>query len=355
MRYGRCARVDAGHVAATDLPNDWNVSCDDTRPLVAIVLVGYGEKGTTAACIASLATIDYASLSIIYVDNASPDDALGHVRSEFPDVLAIPSGGNLGYCGGNNVGIALALERGAAFILLLNPDTVVCNPKFVSRLVDYMRDNPHVGKVGPKVYLRSRDVVQNTILHWPSLAGSVASVLSTLWRSSSRSTSATVTQARDVAALNGCCVLVRAEMIRDVGMLDATFWGYVDEVEWDWRAERAGWKRHFVPVDSIVHLQREGGYGFASRVNFYIKRNTALWYAKTGKWASMAAWMAVTLAIAIARCAASPFLGRSPAEFGRFVVELARAYAGILHGLVRGNRSGGLAGIGTLSARKCDR
>ena len=98
---------------------------------MAIVVVGYNEKGIASDCLRSLESVDYVPRKVIYVDNDSPDGSLEHVQVSFPNVLAIPSGGNLGYCGGNNVGIAGALEIGADFILILNPDTVVCNPGFI--------------------------------------------------------------------------------------------------------------------------------------------------------------------------------------------------------------------------------
>lgn len=309
---------------------------DRPRPSVAIVVVGYNESAIVSDCLRSLRTIDYAPLSVIYVDNDSPDGSLEHVRTRFPEVTAIPSGGNLGYCGGNNVGIARALGEGAEFVLILNPDTVVCNPGFVATLVDYMLAHPAVGKTGPKVYLRQSGTVQNTILEWPSIVRSVRSILRTLLRREGGPKSAAVTVPTDVESLNGCCLFVRADALRDVGLYDAAFWGYVDEVDWDWKAARAGWQRHYVPVESIIHLQKVTGYDFASRANHYLKRNTALWYAKTGKWVSMTVWMMVTLAIAAARALFSPLLGRSPGPYFRFLGTLAAAYARVVSDLASG-------------------
>lgn len=311
----------------------------DTRPLVAIVVVGHNEKPLVSDCFRSLRTIDYAPLLVVYADNESSDGSLEHVKTEFPEVIGIPSGGNLGYCGGNNVGITRALEAGARFVLILNPDTIVCNPGFITTLVDYMLVHPEVGKVGPKVYLYDRGNVQNTILEWPSIVVSFRSVLETLLRRKRTAKSALVTVPIDVESLNGCCALVRAEALRDVGLYDPGFWCYVDEVDWDWQAARAGWQRHYVPVESIVHLPRPANYDFASRANYYMKRNTALWYAKNGKWISALAWMSITLIVALGRCILAPFLGRSPIKYCRFLGKLAAAYAGVVADLVRGKVS----------------
>lgn len=306
------------------------------RPLVSIVVVGYNDKAVTSECLRSLESLDYRPLNVIYVDNDSPDGSLEHVRAVFPNVIAMPSGGNLGYCGGNNVGIALALDGGAEFVLILNPDTIVCNPSFIATLIDYMLANPTVGKVGPLVYLRKYGVVQNTILGWPSIAGSLFSVLDKLVPAKQLPKSQSVTTPTEVPSLNGCCLLIRADALRDVGLYDAAFWCYMDEVDWDWQAEQAGWKRHYVPVESIVHLQKESGYDFASRANYFMKRNTAIWYAKTGKWLSLAAWIGITLSIAVARALFAPLLGRSPLKYARFTFQLATAYAVVVIDAVRG-------------------
>jgi GT2 family glycosyltransferase len=306
------------------------------KPVVAIVVVGYNDKGVVCDCLRSLRRLDYRPTLVIYVDNDSTDGTLEAVRAEFPEAIALASGGNLGYCGGNNVGIARALESGAAYVLILNPDTIVWNSAFVTELVDYMTAHTTVGKLGPKVFLRQPGVVQNTILDWPTIAGSFLSVLGKLVPGQRTPRSEAVTAPTTVPSLNGCCLLVRAEALRDVGLYDESLWGYVDEVDWDWQAERAGWQRHYVPVESIVHMQKADGYDFASRTNYFIKRNTARWYAKTGKWVSMTVWMVITLVIAVIRAIFAPLFGRPSLEYFRFICKLAAGYAAVLADLVRG-------------------
>lgn len=307
-----------------------------TRPAVAVVVVGYNDKQLVQDCLRSLREIAYAPVLVIYVDNESPDGSLDVVQHAFPEVIAIPSGGNLGYCGGNNVGITRALDAGARFLLILNPDTVICNPGFIATLVDYMLAHPDVGKVGPKVYLREYGVVQNTILGWPSITDSFLSVMSKLVPGERVPKSEAVTTPTEVPSLNGCCLLVRAEAWRDVGLYDTRFWCYMDEVDWDWQAAQAGWKRHYVPVESIIHLQKTAGYDFASQANYYMKRNTAMWYAKTGKYVSLAAWMVVTLLLAGLRAVFAPLRGRSATQYFCFVGRLASAYAHVIADLTSG-------------------
>lgn len=310
-------------------------NADRSWPLVVAVVVGHNEKHLLGPCFRSMLDAHYAPLRIVYIDNGSADGSLDYVQTEFPDVLAVASGGDLGYCGGNNVGIPLALATGAEFILILNPDTVVLNPDYFSVLVDHMAANPTVGKTGPKVYLHRYGNVQNTVLRWPSIAGTSQSFLRDLLRLRGIPTAAELNEPTEVDSLNGVCVLIRAQALREVGLYDRSFWGWAEEVDWDWRAEKLGWKRHFVPVESIVHLQKTKGYGFTSDSNFFIKRNTATWYAKAHKWLSMLIWMIATLVIAMARCIIAPLQGRSFVEYARFFGRLVAGYAGVLTFVIR--------------------
>jgi len=274
---------------------------------------------------------------LINVDNESTDGTLDFVRTTFPDVIAVGSGGNLGYCGGNNVGMRLALERDAEYVLILNPDTVVYQPQFVTQLVNYLRDHEQVGKVGPRVFLREPGRVQNTVLSWPSVKGSINALFRRRQLDDNRSS--LMTKPTEVDVLNGCCVLIRAAAIRDVGVYDEEYWCYCDEAEWDWRAEKAGWKRHFVPVDSIVHHQKQSGYDFSSRSNFLMKRNTALWFLNAQQPVSLLGWMTATTAMAMGRMITAPFRGQSITKHARFLGKLMVAYAQIVGRLVTGRRS----------------
>jgi GT2 family glycosyltransferase len=104
------------------------------QPRVAVVVLTYGSEAEAADCFRSLAQSSYPSLTIVHVDNDSPDGAYERLCREFPDVVHIQTGANLGYAAGNNRGFAWALENGAEYVMVLNDDTIV-DPQCVSRLV----------------------------------------------------------------------------------------------------------------------------------------------------------------------------------------------------------------------------
>jgi len=104
-------------------------------PEVAIIILNWNSGLHTRDCLASLAQLDYGAYWPLVVDNGSTDDSLQRVREAFPEVPILENGRNLGFTGGNNIGLRWALERGADYMLLLNDDTEVA-PDFLRQLVE---------------------------------------------------------------------------------------------------------------------------------------------------------------------------------------------------------------------------
>src|SRR5258706_13117839 len=94
-------------------------------PNVYVVIVNWNGKKDTETCLSSLQKIDkrIADFHMVVVDNGSSDDSIESIQKKFPHVTVLPTGENLGFTGGNNVGIEYALQKNADFIWLLNNDT----------------------------------------------------------------------------------------------------------------------------------------------------------------------------------------------------------------------------------------
>ena len=249
------------------------------RPRVTVVIVNYRTPEQTIACVKSLSAVRYPLLRVVVVDNDSRDGSAEKIERAIPSAQVIRSPENGGYTDGNNVGIEHALSEGADFVLVMNPDTVCINRDFIFDLVEFAECHPRVGAVGPRVYLRSRDRVQNTVLTFPWLWRRAWGVLrSRLMGSPLRSGDRPVR----AEVLNGVCVLFRAEALFEVGLFDAQTFAYIEDIDWAYRAEQVGWQRWYVPIDSIIHEQKESGYHRGSNVDFLLKRNTLYFLLKTG-------------------------------------------------------------------------
>jgi len=253
-----------------------------SAPHVLIVVLNWNGLADTLACLESMRRLEYPAYEVLVVDNGSSDGSPAAIRERFPDVTLIETGENLGFAGGNNVGIRHALEIGADYVLLLNNDTEV-SPDFLSRLVDAAEADSQVGMAGPTIYYYDRPEVI-----W-SAGGEID------WRRGctrmvgldERDDGQFGGAPREVDFITGCAVLVRATALRQAGLLDERFFMYYEEVEWCVRTRRAGFRIVHVPQAHIWHKIAPSAQSDSPRVHYYMTRNRLLFLK-----ASRAGWQA---------------------------------------------------------------
>ncbi|MDP3766842.1 MAG: glycosyltransferase family 2 protein [Dehalococcoidia bacterium] len=218
-----------------------------TPSVTAIVLNWCGED-VTRECLQSLLVADYPSLTILLIDNGSPDGSGERLHAAFPGVAYLQTGANLGYTGGNNAGIRWALEGGAEQVLVLNNDTVV-EPAAVTHLVEAAAGGARVGAVVPK------------ILHYAApdriwFGGGVMSRIRGLGlheRRGERDIPMADEPLRDVTFVTGCCCLFSADALRRVGGFAEDFFAYIEDVELSLRLSRAGYRLLYQPAARVLH------------------------------------------------------------------------------------------------------
>lgn len=293
-------------------------------PRVGIVIVNYRTADQTIACVRSLDSLRYPNRVVVVVDNDSQDGSDEQMEQSLPQAHIVRAEVNGGYTLGNNIGIEAALGVGCDYILVLNPDTVAINDDFVTSLVDFAESHPRVAAVGPRVYLRSHGVVQNTVLEFPWLTRRVAGVAKR-WLGRTRPLRSGNTPCK-AEVLNGVCVLFRAEALFDVGLFDPKTFAYIEDVDWAYRARRQQWALWYLPVDSIIHEQKQAGYHRGSTVDLLLKRNTLYFLLKTRRYAQAAAYTVSTTAMGIAGLCTGRLGDR------RFLRRLLQSYAGLWTG-----------------------
>lgn len=267
-------------------------------PRVAVVIVNYRTPRDTVECVESLRRLEGIVPRIIVVDNDSRDGSAEQLETALGPGVVLRADANGGYTQGNNLGIERALDEGAEFVLVLNPDTVAHNPKFLAELVRHAESHPRAGAIGPRVFLRSTARVQNTVLRFPWFWQRVVGMGQRMLLGSPKRSGET---AKQVEVLNGVCVLFRAEALRAVGGFDARTFAYLEDVDWAYRADRLGWQRWYVPVDSVIHRQKEAGYETGSTVDYLLKRNTLYFLLKSGHRVQAAGYTLATLGLALWR------------------------------------------------------
>ncbi len=297
------------------------------RPPAGLVIVNTRKPDVLAHCLRSFAPVPYPGLRTIVVANAALPEQVEPLRRQFPGVDWVVSGENLGYAGGNNLGIARALETGCRYVLVMNDDTECIAPDFLERMVDFLERNPAVALAGPRVYLRRRGDVQNTVLRYPSPLRNFRDWFG--YRLFPARYQRSGDSVRPAEMLNGVCVMLRADALRQVGSFDPRFFIYVEDADLGLRLRKSGWQIAYLPFDSIVHLQQETGYDLYGWVSLLLRRNAVYFLLKHRR--SAQAW---TLAAAnVALAAGRTCLAFSAQEFRRrldFTRALWRAFRAVL-------------------------
>jgi GT2 family glycosyltransferase len=205
-------------------------------PHVGVVVLNYNGLADTLRCLESLEPAVAPNVTVVLVDNASDENPIPAAAGRFPGVVTIRNGANLGYAGGNNRGIAQALAQGAKYVLVLNNDTVV-SPDIVTQLVAAFEQNPTLGIVGPVINdMDDPDRVMTDGTRFN--AGPSTDFFTRLPVSVGARTPALV----PVDIVNGCCMMISAAVLREVGLFDERLFIVHEESDLCLRAKARGFR-----------------------------------------------------------------------------------------------------------------
>src|SRR5579859_3091178 len=239
-------------------------------PRVAIVVLNWRQVDDTLACLESLRGLDYPCYQVIVVDNGSADGSAERIRQSFGNVTLIENPLNLGFAGGNNIGIGHSLRDGAEFVLLLNSDTEV-SADLLRELVNAAEADRTIGMLGPKIYYHEQ---ANVI--W-SAGGTLSRYGEPGHLRVDELDEPSGDRIQDVDYVTGCALLVRREVIEKIGLLDERFFIYFEEAEWCSRARRAGFRVVYVPRATMWHKIRMHARVHSRRYVYLMARNRLLY------------------------------------------------------------------------------
>lgn len=219
-------------------------------------------------CFGSLRRTDTADLDleVLAVDNGSRDGTVRAIREGFPEVTVVENGRNLGFAEGCNVGIRLAMERGADLVYLLNPDTEV-TPGFLQEALAVSREHPRAGAIQSLLLLAGERGLVNT-------AGNAVQFLGLGYCTRFRQPASLVEDSVvEIAFASGACVLLRAAALREAGLLDEELFLYQEDLDLGWRLRLAGWTSLLAPRSVVFHE-----YAFSRNPEkfYFLERNSAL-------------------------------------------------------------------------------
>lgn len=230
---------------------------------LSVCIVGINAASYLRNCLHSIAACGLAvPYEVIYVDNGSTDGTRAMLETEFPEVRAIWNGQNTGYARANNQGIRLTQDSA---VLLLNPDTLV-EPGSLNHLLDYLRQHPECGIAGPRV-LNSDGSFQAHCKRGEARPWEVFCYFLGLSKLFPRSRVFSgylqgfldEYEIHNVPAISGSCMLIRREVMDQIGLLDERYFAYQEDTDYCVQARKAGWKVTYVPAAVITHFGGKGG------------------------------------------------------------------------------------------------
>lgn len=239
---------------------------------IAIVILNYKVKDDTLECIESIKNSDYKDLNIIVVDNNS-EDGLGEELAKIDGVEFIQTGKNLGYTGGNNVGIKKALRSGADYILILNPDTLI-KKDAISILLNEGKQNLDVGIFAPKILLPDKKTL------W--YAGGIFDMSNVLGghRGVNEKDQGQYEEITETDYATGAAMFIRKTVFGSIGLFDEDYFLYYEDSDFCLRARNKGFKIMYIPR-AIVYHKNAHSTGLGSPLqDYFITRNRMLFASK---------------------------------------------------------------------------
>lgn|SRR5574341_279874 len=234
---------------------------------LSIVIVSYNVRALLLECLDSIMhspvrlkaragsrQVDAPSVEVIVIDSASTDETPKSIRGKYKWVTLIEPGENVGFPRGNNLGIEASTGR---YVFVLNPDTRIIGDA-LAQVLAFMDAHPDVGVLGPQL-LNEDNTVQSSRRRFPTL---LTAFLESTWLEPiapravldhyyARDIPDTLTA--DVDWVTGAALVVRRDVIEQVGGMDEGFFMYSEELDWQYRIKQAGWRIVYFPDAQVVH------------------------------------------------------------------------------------------------------
>lgn len=254
---------------------------------LSVIIITWNMADLVRECLDRLlGQTHHASMEIIIVDNASRDGTTDIIRSEYPQVTLIANEENVGYARANNQAIGISKGR---YILLHNTDAMVIEDA-VDRMVAFMDAHPGVGVLGPRLLNVDGSLQRWTAGAFPSLGSAICHFFMLSRVAPGRRLlrgmylSHDFDRPTEVDWVSSASFILRAEALREVGVLDETFFAYMEDVDICYRMKQAGWQVCYDPECSVVHYMGQNTKSRPGRVspssirnlNAYFKRRHGL-------------------------------------------------------------------------------
>lgn len=215
--------------------------------MVSIITINYNGYKDTCELIDSLQLYETEPYEIIIVDNASSANEVERFREKYPDITIIQSLKNLGFAGGNNLGLAYAKGE---YILFINNDITLDRP-ILRKLINRLETSGRVGAVSPKIkYEYKPDTIQYagfTPMHPIRISNRIIGY--------NEKDNGQYDEAHSTAFVHGACVLTSRKVLEEAGPMTEIYFLFYEELDWSLKLQKAGYETWYEPAVYVLHKE----------------------------------------------------------------------------------------------------
>jgi len=225
-------------------------------PKVSIILIGMNNKKLVNDCLNSLKEkTSYKNYNVIFADNGSTDGTIEMIKERFKEVDLIENGKNLGFAGGNNVGIKYALKKyDSDYYLLLNNDTIIIQKDWLENMVLVGEKISDAGVIGCKLIYPDKSLQYYAINN--KNYGYAKGEKPRLSKTEEKEEKKESNKIQEVNHVVGAAFMINKKLINKIGLLDPDYFPiYGEEIDYCDRARKNGFRRVYTPHATIVHIR----------------------------------------------------------------------------------------------------
>jgi len=236
---------------------------------IAVIVLTWNSRQHLAALMSSLARQTYPEdhYDVVVVDNASTDGSSAWIEKHYPKVFLLKNSKNLGYAGGNNVGLKFAYDKGYDYFVVLNDDMRVAD-NWLAELVKVADNNMYAGIVQSKILFMQEEFRVNS-------AGNPLHPLGFSWSGGYKQLSSSFLVNKQITLASGACLLIKREVIERIGYFDEVMFLYSEDVDFSWRARLAGFDIWLAADSKVFH---DHSFFIGGEKFFWSERNRLLNY-----------------------------------------------------------------------------
>jgi GT2 family glycosyltransferase len=225
--------------------------------------------------------MSFSDYDIIVTDNGSEDGSGQKLKQVHPAIILIPSDKNIGFTGGNNLGLQYSIKHHYTYSILLNNDTFV-EKDFLAVLVDYLDEHTEVAAIQPKIlFNHNRDIIWNGGSYYNKFLGYTYS------KGYLRKQKKKDDTIKEVDWITGCAFLVRNAVLEQTGLLAMNLFIYGEDTDLSFRIRQLGYKLMYHPASVIYHIagmsnknKTKGKEGYLNPVVHYLNERNKIWILK---------------------------------------------------------------------------